>query len=126
MSERLDLLLIYPPWPAAKGRARLISTLPPLGVLSIAANVESKGFAVDVCDAHAEQLDDNDIRRLLRKHRPRVVGLSVLTSQVLAAHLIAKIAKEVVPDCTVIAGGVHAEAMPERMRELGHRHGHPR
>lgn len=117
MGERLDMLLIYPPWPAAKGRARLISTLPPLGVLSIAASVEASGFAVDVCDAHAEQLDDEDIRRLLKVHRPRVVGLSVLTSQVLAAHLIAKIVKEVIPDCTVIAGGVHAEAMPERMLE---------
>jgi len=117
MSDRLDLLLIYPPWPAAKGRARLISTLPPLGVLSIAANVEARGHSVVVCDAHAEQLDDDDIRRLLRQHQPRVVGLSVLTSQALAAHLIAKIAKEVVPDCVVIAGGVHAEAMPERMLE---------
>jgi len=115
MPDRLDLLLIYPPWPAAKGRARLISTLPPLGVLSIASNVEASGFSVEVCDAHAYQLDDRDIRLLLRRHRPRVVGLSVLTSQVLAAHKIAKIAKQEVPDCIVVAGGVHAEAMPERM-----------
>jgi len=115
MSDRLDLLLVYPPWPAAKGRARLISTLPPLGVLSIAASVEAQGHSVVVCDAHAEQLDDHEIRALLRTHQPRVVGLSVLTSQVLAAHLIARIAKEEVPDCIVVAGGVHAEAMPERM-----------
>ena len=115
MTDRLDLLLIYPPWPAAKGRARLISTLPPLGVLSIASNVEHKGHSVAVCDAHAEQMDDAEVRALIRKHKPRVVGLSVLTSQVLAAHVIARIAKEEVPDCTVVAGGVHAEAMPERM-----------
>lgn len=115
MPDRLDLLLIYPPWPAAKGRARLISTLPPLGVLSIASNVESKGHSVAVCDAHAEQMDDIEVRALIRHHQPRVVGLSVLTSQVLAAHKIARIAKEEVPDCLVVAGGVHAEAMPERM-----------
>ncbi len=115
MSERLDLLLVYPPWPAAKGRARLISTLPPLGVLSIAANVEKHGHTVHVCDAHAEQLDDNEVRQLIRRHQPRVVGLSVLTSQALAAHVIAKIAKEEVPNCVVVAGGVHAEALPDRM-----------
>ena len=115
MSERLDLLLVYPPWPAAKGRARLISTLPPLGVLSIAANVEKHGYSVQVCDAHAEQLDDNEIRLLLRQTQPKVVGLSVLTSQALAAHVIAQIAKEEVKDCLVVAGGVHAEAMPDRM-----------
>ena len=28
---------------------------------------------------------------------------------------IARLAKEILPDCIVIAGGVHAEAMPERM-----------
>ncbi len=111
----IDLLLIYPPWPAAKGRARLISTLPPLGVLSIASNVEHHGYSVEVCDAHAYQLDDNDIRTLLRKHKPRVVGLSVLTSQALAAHSIARICKQELPNCTVIAGGVHAEALPVRM-----------
>ena len=115
MSDRLDLLLVYPPWPAAKGRARLISTLPPLGVLSIAANVEKHGHSVRVCDAHAEQLDDHEVRALLRKEQPKVVGLSVLTSQALAAHVIARIAKEEVPDCVVVAGGVHAEAMPDRM-----------
>jgi anaerobic magnesium-protoporphyrin IX monomethyl ester cyclase len=115
MNDRLDLLLVYPPWPAAKGRARLISILPPLGVLSIAANVEQHGHSVVVCDAHAEQLDDHDVRLLLRKHRPRFVGLSVLTSQVLVAHVIARIAKEEVPDCVVVAGGVHAEVMPVRM-----------
>jgi len=115
MNERLDLLLVYPPWPAAKGRARLISTLPPLGVLSIAANVEKHGYSVRVCDAHAEQLDDLDIRTLVRETQPKTVGLSVLTSQALAAHTIARIVKEEVPDCVVIAGGVHAEAMPVRM-----------
>lgn len=115
MHTRLDLLLVYPPWPAAKGRARLISTLPPLGVLSIAANVEHHGYNVQVCDAHAEQLDDEEIRQRIRELQPRFVGLSVLTSQALAAHVIARIAKEEVPDCIVIAGGVHAEAMPVRM-----------
>jgi hypothetical protein len=115
MNERLDLLLVYPPWPAAKGRARLISTLPPLGVLSIAANVEQHGYTVQVCDAHAEQLDDLEVRHLIRQLQPKYVGLSVLTSQALAAHAIARIIKEEVPDCIVIAGGVHAEAMPVRM-----------
>jgi radical SAM superfamily enzyme YgiQ (UPF0313 family) len=114
-AERTDVLLIYPPWPAVAGRARLISTLPPLGVLSIAATLEEAGHSVGVVDAHAEQLDIHSIAERLRKHRPRLVGLSVLTSQCPAAHRIARLAKEILPDCTVIAGGVHAEAMPERM-----------
>ena len=112
---RLDCVLIYPPWPAISGRAILISNLPPLGVLSIAAHVESQGFSVQVYDAHSEEMDETELRARLRTHRPRLVGLSVLTSQCPAAHKIARICKEELPECTVVAGGVHAEAMPERM-----------
>ncbi len=114
-SRRLDALLVYPPWPAVAGRARLISTLPPLGVLSIAACIETAGRSVAVIDAHAEQLDIEGIAVRIRQHRPRFLGLSVLTSQCPSAHRVARLAKEIVPDCVVVAGGVHAEAMPERM-----------
>ncbi len=110
----VDLLLIYPPWPVARGRARLISTLPPLGVLSIAASAEARGHRVAVCDAHAERSSLEDIRLLLRRLRPRVVGLSVLTSQATSAHAIARAAKEELPGCVVVAGGVHVEVTPER------------
>ncbi len=114
-SGRLDLLLVYPPWAALEDRAILQNSLPPLGILSIASYAESVGFSVAVCDIHGEKLEEADLRARLRHYVPRFVGISVLTNMCIPAHKVAKICKEEVPDCMVVAGGVHAEAMPERM-----------
>lgn len=115
MSDRVDLVLIYPPWPVLDDRAILQNSLPPLGILSIASYMESLGYRVRVYDVHGEKIDDAEVRRRLSSDRPRVVGISVLTNMAIPAQKIAKLVKEVLPDCTLIVGGVHAETMPERM-----------
>jgi radical SAM superfamily enzyme YgiQ (UPF0313 family) len=106
---------VYPPWAALEKRALLQNNLPPLGILSIAAHLRSEGVSVGVLDVHAERLDDEEVRRRIAAIRPRFVGISVLTNMCIAAHAIARIAKAASPGCMVVAGGVHAEAMPERM-----------
>ena len=112
----LDLLLIYPPWAVSEERGNsLMNCLPPLGILSIAAFVESHGYRVGVLDVHAEKLIDTDVVARLRAARPRVVGISVLTNMAVPAHYIARLCKETVPDAIVVCGGAHAEAMPEAM-----------
>lgn len=110
---RHDAVLIYPPWPVLDDRAILQNSLPPLGILSIAAYLESLGKRVAVIDVHGEKLDEAALRARLRDYRPRHVGISVLTNMAIPAHKIARICKEVVPDAVVVAGGVHAEAVPE-------------
>src|SRR5262245_20082105 len=113
---RLDLLLIYPPWAVSEERGNsLMNCLPPLGILSIAAYVESRGYTVGVLDVHAEKLVDTEVTERVRAARPRVIGISVLTNMVVPAHYIARLCKQAVPDCIVICGGAHAEAMPESM-----------
>jgi len=113
---RLDLLLIYPPWAVSEERGNsMMNCLPPLGILSIAAFVEAHGYRVGVLDVHAEKLVDTDVIAHLRKTRPRVVGISVLTNMAVPAHYIARLCKDHVPDAIVICGGAHAEAMPESM-----------
>jgi len=116
VNERIDLLLIYPPWAVSEERGNsIMNCLPPLGILSIASYVESRGHSVRVLDVHAEKLVDTEVAARLRAARPRIVGISVLTNMVVPAHYIARLCKEAVPDCVVICGGAHAEAMPEAM-----------
>jgi anaerobic magnesium-protoporphyrin IX monomethyl ester cyclase len=112
---KYDVAFIYPPWAVTDGRAALQNSLPPLGILSIASYLESLNFNVVVYDIHGEGIDDVEIRHRLRRDRPRFVGISVLTSMAIPSQKIAKICKEEVPGCTVVVGGAHAEAMPERM-----------
>ncbi len=112
---RTDLVLIYPPWASLGKRGVLQNNLPPLGILSIAAYAEAKGYRVRVIDVHAGRMTDVQVMDQLREYRPRFAGISVLTNMAIPAHRIAQLVKEVVPDCVVVAGGVHAEAMPEQM-----------
>ena len=112
---RCDVAFIYPPWAVTDGRVLLQNSLPPLGILSIASYLESLKFCVVVYDVQGEVIDESEIRTRLRRDRPRFVGISVLTSMAIPAQKIAKICKQEVPDCLVVVGGAHAEAMPERM-----------
>ncbi len=113
--ERADVLLVYPPWVVLGFRGRLQRMLPPLGVLSIASCLEEKGFEVHVVDCHAREIGPDRFRSIVRRLRPRFVGISVLSSHYVPANFIAQISKEEVPDTIVIVGGVHSEAHPEEM-----------
>ena len=114
-NNKIDLVLVYPPWALPGSRGYLQNGLPPLGILSIASYVEQKGFSVQVLDVQAERLDENEVAVRIAALRPRVVGISVLTHMVIPAHRIARLCKEWDPSCTVVVGGVHAEVMPEDM-----------
>lgn len=86
--------------------------MPPLGLLSIASYAEREGFRVRIMDVHIERWSIEEFRAALRSVRPRVVGISMMTATAIAANRIARVVKEVHPDCVVVVGGVHAEAMP--------------
>lgn len=114
------MLLVYPIWIDGDDEAwppwtALQRMLPPLGVLSIAAVLERAGFDVHVIDLHAEQISPDEFRRLLRKLRPRFVGITVLSAHVTCAHHVAKLCKDEIADVQVVVGGVHAESCPEQM-----------
>ena len=55
----------------------------------------------------------------LRATKPRLVGFTSYTPNVMRAAEMAAFAKRVLPDCTTVIGGFHASALPERtMREF--------
>jgi radical SAM superfamily enzyme YgiQ (UPF0313 family) len=110
-----DVLLINPPWISKDGNIwhGVKSAMPPLGLLSIAAFLESRGMKVAVLDVHIEKLSASELAERIRKCRPRIVGITVMTATAVAAHKVAVVAKEACPDCLVVMGGVHAEAMPD-------------
>jgi anaerobic magnesium-protoporphyrin IX monomethyl ester cyclase len=115
LSDKLDLLLVYPPWPILKKRGILQNNLPPLGILSIASHCREQEFSVEVLDVHAGRLGEEDVLNFVKEKQPRCVGISVLTNMSIPAHYIAKLCKKAAPNCVIIAGGVHAESMPEAM-----------
>lgn len=109
-----DALLINPPWVSKDANIwhGIKAAMPPLGLLSIAAYAEREGFDVRVMDVHVERWSIDQFRTALRGITPRVVGISMMTTTAIAANRVACVVKEIHPDCTVVVGGVHAEAMP--------------
>ena len=83
----VDLLLIYPPWASLGSRGILQNSLPPLGILSIAAYTEQQGFRVQILDVHAERLDDREVTARIMAASPRIVGISVLTNMAIPARM---------------------------------------
>ncbi|UCE59383.1 MAG: cobalamin-dependent protein [Phycisphaerales bacterium] len=109
-----DILLINPPWVSKDQNVwhGIKGAMPPLGLLSIAAYLQRKGHSVRIIDLHIERWSIDRFRVELQTCEPRHVGISVMTSTAIAANRIARVVKEVHPNCVVVVGGVHAEAMP--------------
>lgn len=88
------------------------SSSPPLGILSLASMIRKYGYQVKVVDAHADGLNEDAIKMVIKEFNPDIVGITAMTVMISAAAKIAEIVKEVNSDITTILGGVHVTAEP--------------
>lgn len=98
----LDLILFHPdyPWP---------NKYPPMGILSLAGFLERAGYRVKVVDL---AVADGDPLEIIRQENPKAVGISFMTPQSIAAYSLAEEIRKTFPDTVLVAGGVHASALP--------------
>ncbi|HHH79633.1 MAG TPA: radical SAM protein, partial [Thermoplasmatales archaeon] len=94
----------------------------PYGPLHVATYVEKHGFKVKVYNADfnvRRVLDKNEeviwdeVRNVLRKLKPDVLGISMRTLQYRSAIRTAQIARELNSDVVVVVGGWHPTFMPK-------------
>jgi anaerobic magnesium-protoporphyrin IX monomethyl ester cyclase len=78
-----------------------------LGLGYLGAVLEKNQYEVDVIDCQVLQLSYEDFRSELGKRKPDIVGLTSTTLTYNPALKLAKIAKEVLPDCLIFIGGPH-------------------
>ena len=83
---------------------------PPMGLILIAAVLESKGYPVSLLDANLLNLKPADIVPLLRD--TDILGLTAMTPTVSRAIDIARELKSARPDLPIIMGGPHATLLP--------------
>jgi len=112
----MKILLIAPPLLA---RFTSVSTLPPLGLASIAAVLEKNGFETRIIDVSAEEASENDIITEVGNYRPDIIGISSTTPAYPFAKGIMKRIKEEFPENLVVIGGVHPTFMPEQALQDG-------
>jgi len=80
---------------------------PPLGLGYIASTLMAEGFKVGIVDAAIENLALRDIREIIRREDPRLLGVSAATYTYKNALKIAKLAKEVDDSIFTVLGGPH-------------------
>lgn len=95
--------------------ARLVSSMPPLGLLSLAAYLEQRGFSASVVDCDVWPDPDRLIRETLQRETPAWFGVSCTTASFHDGVRLARLAQETLPGIRTIFGGSHVAALKERI-----------
>ncbi len=100
---------------AGRDIARLAGILPPLGIASLSAFLDTRGCASEIVDYSAHPDSDARVVAYLREERPAFIGLSCTTSTFLDGIRIAKLAKSALPGVRTLFGGPHVSALREQV-----------
>ena len=116
----MKILLINPPVFNDIGRCK--SESPPLALLYLAGYLEKNGYPdVKVLDADIEEMSWPALADFLAKENPEIVGIGG-TSYVLPALLkTAEIARAVLLNCLIVAGGFGPSNEPEKVLKLANK-----
>jgi anaerobic magnesium-protoporphyrin IX monomethyl ester cyclase len=89
------------------------SSIPNLGLLSLAAVVRAAGHEIRVVDAAAGGMNRAQFLREVARFAPDVIGFSATTSEVYHAAATSEDVKRLVPRVRIVLGGAHVSAVPE-------------
>ena len=88
------------------------------GVTILAPLLRKQGYDLDILEANLENLTPDQVKQGIGEYGPDVVAISNMSIEYWAQlHEVAKLTKEVSRNIIVIAGGVHATTLPERLMQ---------
>ena len=105
-----QVLLIHPPNPGVREESRIDSvefSCPPLGIAYIAAELETNGVSVSICDMLSERFTAKDIHAIIDKNDPTIIGISSTTTTFPNATEVAESIKKEDKKIKVAMGGPH-------------------
>ncbi len=100
------ILLIFP-------ETRYPSGQPPLGLGMLAAVAREQDREVRVFDMSFRRRPFQELAAELSEYQPDTIGISIMTPQLADAAKAAGIARRVLPDALLLAGGPHASVLPQ-------------
>ena len=116
-SKKVDVLLISPPnsrYYHPKIFQIPENSSPPLGICSIATCLNQNGLCVHLEDFQALEKRCHQIIPLIEQYIPRLIGISATTTSYPQAGKMAATVKRYYPEITLVLGGIHGSALPER------------
>jgi anaerobic magnesium-protoporphyrin IX monomethyl ester cyclase len=99
---------------------RLTSATPPLGLASLAAYIETRGFEADILDAYTlgdAEAADRALCSCLQTAQPGWLGISCTTALFHDAVRVCRLVRAWAPDTRIVLGGPHVSALRERVLE---------
>jgi len=108
----MRILLLSPPTISAV-KIVLGTTGPPLGLAYLASMVRDE-HDVKIVDSLAEDYTYNDVKSIIKRYDPDVLGITSTTSMMPDAYKIAEVAKNHNKEIKVVMGGPHVTFVPER------------
>jgi anaerobic magnesium-protoporphyrin IX monomethyl ester cyclase len=100
--------LIIPPSGYLAQRWKEHNTMPPLGILYVAAVLEKNGFPVQVTASDVLKLKNNGILQAISEYDADTIGLSITTENRFEIFALLKTIKAEFPKKLLIVGGPHA------------------
>jgi len=86
---------------------------PPLGILYLAAYLQKHStHQVKILDCQVEELNYKQIRNIIQKDKPDVVGLTTMTFTLIDVLKIVQLVKEIDTEIKVVLGGPHVDIYP--------------
>lgn len=89
--------------------------LPPLGLAYVASSLELGGFQVEILDNYLLKKSIDDIKEIVKKQGPEIVGITCGSVTYRRCIETAKAIKDCLPSSKVVVGGWHPSYMPESL-----------
>jgi radical SAM superfamily enzyme YgiQ (UPF0313 family) len=113
----MKILLVNPNYTKIYSKAIEATGInPPIGLAYIASYLRNNDVDVEILDANALQIPDQN----LKQHLPKdfdVVGVSSFTPSIDLSINVLKLAREINPECKTIMGGAHITGLPIQTME---------
>ena len=110
-----NTILLMTTAPPENGAWYLGKRLPPIGLMYVAAALEKAGFGVQMLDNYLMKKSSQEIKELITKINPQIVGITCGSATYPRCVETAKAIKQVKPDCKIVVGGWHASYMPDSL-----------
>lgn len=109
----MKVQLFVPPGGYLAERWTKGSSMPPLGLLYIAAVLEKEGIQVEICPADILKLSSKGIKKEIERAEPRLIGVTSTTENRFQSFRLIKEAKKAFPQALTVLGGPHASMAAE-------------
>ncbi|MBU1627531.1 B12-binding domain-containing radical SAM protein, partial [bacterium] len=107
----VQVLLINPPY---AGNVLPGQTWHPIGILTLGSYLKSFGYSVSLIDGVVDREMVSKIEKMMENPELKLLGISLMTSQIRYALPIAKMVREKRSDIALLWGGIHPSLFPEQ------------